>query len=183
MSPIPRKSTQVAIGGVSTALCLLLMVFTAILPFAEYALPALAGVILIAVVAENGSKSAIIVYMAVSLLSPILVPRPEAAMLFVFFFGYYPILQFRLNQIQPKVIQYLVKFLLFNIAIIGAYFLMIQLFGITGILDSFGNFGQYSVLILLGLGNLFFIVYDFSVFNLCYIYLYWFRPKFLYKTR
>ncbi len=177
-----RKSTQVAMGGVATGLCLLLMFLTAMLPFAEYALPAMAGIVLIAVVVENGTKNAVVVYAAVSLLSLILVPRPEAAMLFVFFFGYYPILQFRLDRIRPKALQYLVKFLQFNVAVVAAYFVIINLFGITEILEDFGDFGRYSALVLLALGNVFFGVYDFAVSNLRYVYIHWFRPKFLRKT-
>lgn len=183
MARTPRKSTQVAMGGVATALCLLLMVFTAILPFAEYALPALAGLLLIAVVAENGGKSALLVYGAVSILSLMLVPRPEAALLFVCFFGYYPILQGLLEGLRPLALRYLVKFLVFNAAMVGAYWLLIYLFGITDILESFGDFGQYSVLVLWGFGNVFFVVYDLTVGNIRRAYWAWFRPRFLYKMQ
>ena len=182
MSSMSRKSTQVAMGGVATGLCLLLMFLTSMIPFAEYALPAMAGIVLIAVGVENGAKNAVVVYAAVSLLSLILVPRPEAAMLFVFFFGYYPILQFRLDNIRPKVLQYLVKFIIFNVSVGLAYFLIIRLFGITDILDDFGDFGRYSALVLLAFGNVFFAVYDFTVSNLRYVYIHWFRPKFLRKA-
>ena len=83
-----RKSTQVAIGGVAAALCLILMFCTGLVPFATYALPALSGVVLIAVVAEMGWRTAMVVYAAVALLSVGIVPDREAAMLFIFFFGY-----------------------------------------------------------------------------------------------
>ena len=182
MSGMSRKSTQVAMGGVAAGLCLLLMFLTTMIPFAEYALPAMAGIVLIAVVVENGAKSAVVVYAAVSLMSMILVPRPEVAMLFAFFFGYYPILQFRLDEIRPRILRYPVKFIIFNAAVILAYFLIISLFGITDILDDFGDFGQYSALVLLALGNVFFGVYDFAVSNLRYVYIHWFRPRFLRKT-
>ena len=177
-----RKSTQVAMGGVAAGLCLLLMFLTTMIPFAEYALPAMAGIVLIAVVVENGTKNAVAVYAAVSLMSMILVPRPEVAMLFIFFFGYYPILQFRLDRIRPRVLQYPIKFLIFNGAVILAYLLIIFLFGITDILDDFGDFGRYSALVLLVLGNVFFGVYDFAVSNLRDVYIHWFRPRFLRKT-
>ncbi len=182
MSARSRKSTQVALGGVATGLCLLLMFLTTMIPFAEYALPAFAGIVLIAVVVENGTKNAIVVYAAVSLLSLILVPRPEVACLFVFFFGYYPILQFRLDEMKPKVLQYMIKFIIFNIAVVAAYLVVINLFGITEIMDEFGDFGKYSALILLALGNVFFAVYDFTVSNLRYVYIHVFRIKFLRKA-
>ena len=48
-----KKSTQVAMGGIASALCLLLLILT-IIPIATYTMPALAGMGLIVVVIENG---------------------------------------------------------------------------------------------------------------------------------
>lgn len=47
-----KKSTQVAMGGIASALCLLLMILT-IIPIATYTMPALAGMVLIVVVIEK----------------------------------------------------------------------------------------------------------------------------------
>ncbi|MEG0754728.1 MAG: hypothetical protein RR461_12900, partial [Angelakisella sp.] len=158
---------------------LLLMFMTGIIPFGEYALPAFAGIVIIAVVVENGCKTAVLVYAAVSILAIFMVPIKEAALLFIFFFGYYPILQTKLVQIQSKPLQYALKFIIFNVAVIAAYAVVIYVMGISEILDEFGSFGKYSALILLALGNVFFGIYDFTVDNLHYVYIHWFRPKFL----
>ena len=61
-----KKSTQVAMGGIASALCLLLMILT-IIPIATYTMPALAGMVLIVVVIENGYSTAWMVYAAVGL--------------------------------------------------------------------------------------------------------------------
>ena len=87
------KSSQVAVGGMASGLCLLLMFLTGMIPFSEYACPTFAGLVLIAVAEEMGRKTALIVYGAVSLLSLLLTPSKEAAILFVFFFGYYPVIR------------------------------------------------------------------------------------------
>ncbi|MEG1662052.1 MAG: hypothetical protein RR332_05985 [Clostridiales bacterium] len=179
MAPKEKKSTQVALGGLASALCLLLMFMTGVIPFGEYALPAFAGIVIIAVVVENGCKTAVLVYAAVSVLAVFMVPVKEAALLFIFFFGYYPILQTKLCKIKPKVLQYALKFIIFNIAVIAAYMIVIYVLGIGDILDEFGSFGKYSALILLAMGNVFFVIYDYTVDNLQYIYIHWFRPKFL----
>ena len=42
-----KKSQQVALGGIATALCIVLMFATGMIPFSYYALPALAGLVLI----------------------------------------------------------------------------------------------------------------------------------------
>jgi len=170
-------------GGLATAVCLLMMFATGMIPFAYYALPALAGLVLIAVVEENGRGTAFIVFAAVSLLSLFVVPIKEAALIFAFFFGYYPILRPLLDRIGPKVLSYGVKFAVFNIAVIAAYLLLINVFGMTGVLEEFGNFGKYSAWVLLGFANVFFVVYDFCVGNIIFAYINWFRPKFLGKMK
>ena len=72
-----RKSTQVAVGGLSSALCLLLMFMTGMIPFATFALPSLAGILLIVVVVENGIQTATLGYASVSILSLFMCPDKE----------------------------------------------------------------------------------------------------------
>lgn len=176
-----HKSTQVAIGGVAAALCLLLMFCTGLVPFATYALPALSGVVLVAVVAEMGWRTAMVVYAAVALLSLGIVPDREAAMLFIFFFGYYPVIKGLLERLPTKILQIAVKFVLFNVAIVLSYLVIIYVLGIPDILESFGDFGRWSALVLLGMGNVVFWVYDFALSNIVIVYHQWFRPRFLRK--
>ena len=88
-----RKSTQVAIGGVASSLCLLMMFLTGLIPFSTYCFPAFAGIVLIAVAEENGPRTAVMVYVATSVLSLFIVPDREAVMLFIMLLGYYPTLK------------------------------------------------------------------------------------------
>ena len=76
-----KKSTQVALGGLSSALCLLLMFMTGLIPFSSYIFPALAGIVLISVREENGLKTALLVYAATSLLALLIIPDREAVMM------------------------------------------------------------------------------------------------------
>lgn len=176
-----NKSTQVAMGGICAALCLFLMFLTCMLPFTQFAFPALAGIVLIAVVIENGTSTAVLVYAAVSILSLIIVPVKEAAFLFVGFFGYYPIIKAKLERIRLRLLEYIVKFLIFNASVVVCYLILIKFMGLDQVLEQIGPFGEYSVLILLGMGNLMFIVYDFAITNLVYVYNNWFRPRILRK--
>ena len=179
-----HKSTQVAVGGMASGLCLLLMFMTGMIPFSEYSLPTLAGLVLIAVSEELGRSTALIVYGAVSLLSLLLAPSKEAAILFVFFFGHYPVVKTLLEgKLRPKAIRWAVKLVLFNGLVVLAYLVVIYLLGIPDILDEFGSFGRYSALVLLVLGNVFFVVYDYTVGNLIEVYRDYFAPRFLRKGR
>lgn len=179
-----KKSTQVALGGLSAALCIMLMFMTGMIPFMTYALPAVSGVILICVLLENGTGTALLVYCTVSLLSLLVVPDREAAIMFIAFFGYYPILKPALERtVKIRPIRFVLKLALFNTAIILAYQAIIYILQIPDILEEFGDFGKYSVPIILGLGNIVFIIYDFALTQLIDIYIMWFRPRILRKIR
>ena len=128
---------------------------------------------------EFSGRAAAVAYGAVAILSLFVVPSKEAAAFFVCFFGYYPIIKFQLDKIRPKALGYGVKFVLFNAAVIAAGLATIYLFGLTELLDEFGSFGRYSVLVLLAFGNVFFVLYDRMVGNLVDAYILWFRPKVL----
>jgi hypothetical protein len=150
-------------------------------PFTQFAFPALAGIVLIAVIIENGASTAVLVYAAVAILSLIIVPVKEAALMFVGFFGYYPIIKVKLERIPWRVLEYICKFGLFNVAVIGSYLILIYVLGIDEVLDSSGAFGQYSILALLILGNVMFFIYDIAVTNITFVYLHWFRPRIMRK--
>ena len=155
------------------------MVCSILFPFATYALPALAGAVLIPVAVEMGLSIGGICYFAVSLLSLILVPDPETALMFVFFLGYYPLLKFKLDRIRLKILRIALKHLIFNVAIIFSYQLLIRLFQMTDLIDEFG--GPYWIFGFLVIGNLVFILYDAALTNLTFFYRHIFRKRYLRK--
>lgn len=174
-----RRSAQIALGGIFSALCLLLMFITGLIPFATYALPALAGAMLVAVVIEIGPKMAVLVYISTSILSVFIVPDREAAMMFIVFFGYYPILKEKLELIRSRTVERLVKLGIFNLMIVGGYLALTFAFGFPSMVDDMGDFGRYTALILLGFGNIVFLIYDYALSRYITLYVKWFRPRFL----
>ena len=174
-----RKSTQIAIGGVCAALSLVFMLFSIILPFSTYALPALSGAALIPIAVEMGLSVGGVCYLAVAILSLILVPDPETSLMFICFLGYYPILKFKLDRIRSKPLKIILKHLLFNAAILLSYQLLIYLFHLSDLIDSFG--GSTWVLGFLLAGNLVFILYDAALRNLIFFYCHIFRKRYLRK--
>jgi hypothetical protein len=170
---------QIAAGGVFSALCLLLMFLTGLVPFATYSLPMLAGAMLIAVVIENGRRTALMVYVSVSVLSLLIVPDREAALLFAAFFGYYPIVKEKLERLKTRIGEFIAKQLLFNLAIVGSYFAGAYLLGMSELLEGMGDFGRYTAWILLAAGNALFIIYDYALTKYISVYIRWFRPTFL----
>lgn len=174
-----KRSEKVALCGMIAALCTILLFMTGMFPFSTYALPALAGILMVAVAVETGASWAFTLYVSVSILSFIMTPDKEAMLMFVMFFGHYPITKLLIEKIKFKPLQMVLKFICFNLCIIVAYLIIIYLFQIPDILSDFGDFGKYSVYVLLALGNILFIVYDICLRNIMNAYIYWFRPKFL----
>jgi hypothetical protein len=172
-----KTSTQIALGGVFSALCLVFMFLTGIIPLATYMMPALAGAMLAVVVIEAGAKTALLAYVAISVLSLFIVPDREAATMFIVFYGYYPLAKVRLEQLRSRALEYAVKLILCNAAAVAGYAAVIYIFGIP--MMQPGTFGQYSVLVLLGLWNATFLFYDYALTRYITVYIRWFRPKFL----
>lgn len=177
-----KKSSKVALCGMIAALCTLLMFMTGVFPFATYAMPVLAGLLMVAVAVETGASWAFTLYGAVSILSFLLTPDKEAMLMFIMFFGHYPITKFWLEKIKLKPLALLCKLLCFNFCIVIAYLLIIFVFRIPDILTEFGDFGKYSVYIMFVLDNILFFVYDFALTQIMNAYIYFFRPKFLRRT-
>ena len=171
-----KQSSKTALGGIVSALSVVLMLMTAVIPFMSYALPLIAGALLILMVIEINKSWAFIVYAAVSLLAVFVVPDKEAAVFYVAFFGYYPIIKSTLEKHLPRVVEWIVKFAIFNFAVIAAYFFTVKVLGIP--FDDIGEWGRYGMLVLLAVANVTFLVYDIMLTKLVTLYLYKFRKSF-----
>ncbi len=164
-----NKSKYIAFGGIITALSVLLMVLTGVIPVLIYSTPIILGLFLMLVVIEMGKKWALAVYFAVSVLSILFVAEKESAAVYVAFFGYYPILKPILESIKLRPVEWILKFLIFNATMITSYFLLIKFFGIE---ISFGNMAfEIIVAILLVLGNVLFLLYDMVFTRLVTVYI------------
>ena len=135
------------------AVCVVLMLLGAVLELGMYAAPLLAGVCLIPYGRKYGTKHQLIVFAAVSLLSFILVPNVEQNLMFAGFFGWYPMLRPALGKI-PKGLRITVKLLIFN-AVIIAIEALVMLVLVPEAL------GSVLTVLLLVLGNVTFLLYDF----------------------
>lgn len=163
-----RQSTKVALCGIISSVSVVLMFMTGLVPFLTYTLPAVSGALLAIIVIEINKKWATGAYIAISLLSLLIVADKEAAMFFVAFFGYYPIIKEVIENKLPKILEWVVKFLLFNVAAVAAYAVIIYVFGIP--FDELEEYGKYSVLILLAMGNVIFVLYDYCMTSLITLY-------------
>lgn len=173
-----NKSFKVALGGVMAALSLAIMLLTGFIPIGTYACPALAGILLIVIVIELGAKWAWAVFAVIAILSLFFAGDKEAALYFVLFFGFYPILKAKIETLQKRWPQRILKLAVFNISMIAAFFLALYVFAVPA--DEFVIFGIYVPWLFLIAGNVFFVVYDIAVTRLVVLYVYAWR-KHLFK--
>lgn len=158
-----KQSKRIALCGVVTALSVVFMLMS-IFPYLTIALPAIAGALFMIVMVELDTKWALGSYAAAAILSLLLCGEKEAPMLFTCFFGYYPVVKGYLEKFSSRIVEYVCKFLLFNLAVIAAYSVLTFVFQIP--FEGLGDFGKYTLYILLGLGNVMFIVYDLALSRL-----------------
>lgn len=123
---------------------------------------------MIVIVIEIGTAWAWPVYLASSILSYLLAGDKEAAMLFVIFFGYYPILKAIIEKHSKGFTAYFFKFALFNAAMVAGYFLSIYVLLVPR--DSFVLFGVYLPAVFLVAGNAVFLIYDYALSTLVLAY-------------
>lgn len=171
-----KNTFKVSLGGIVAALSIVVMFLSGIIPIGTYALPALAGVFLIAVVIESGKGFALAVYFAVALLSFFVAPDKETALCYVIFFGYYPILKSVFESIKSKVVQIILKLLVFNVAAIASYFIAVNLLSVPA--DTFIICTINLPVLLLCAGNIMFIAYDYALTLLITSYITRFRKIF-----
>lgn len=164
-----RTSQKVSVGGAVAALGLVLMFLTSLVPFGTYAFPAFAGMLLVIIVIEIGYPFALSVFAATALLSFMIVTDKEAALLYTIFFGYYPVIKALIERLKSRVLQYIIKYVLFNAAMIGAFFLAIWVLSVPT--ESFNIFGVYLPWVFLIAGNAFFLLYDICITRVVSLYL------------
>ena len=81
------SAKAVALGGVLTALSLVLLYLASVSPTGRLGLTAVAGVVPAAAVVSGGLGAGVLSYLAAGLLGLLLIPAKAAAILYLLFFG------------------------------------------------------------------------------------------------
>lgn len=176
-----KNASKTAMGAMIAALCVALMLLTAVIPFLSYAMPMIAGALITIMVIECDKLWALFVYVSVSILSLLIVPDKSAGLAFLCYFGYYPILKNILESKLNKTAEIIIKYANIVIVVLGAYFLALKFFGIDTegmefILPHLGKWYTYLILLLLSL--LFFKLYDTALSKAIFLYMRVFRKRF-----
>lgn len=159
------RASHIALGGVFAALAVAVMALGTIIPIGTFCCPAIAALLLIPVLDLCGSVLALAWYAAVAVLSLLLAPDREAAMIFLFL-GYYPVLQPLLQRIRLLPLRVLAKLTVFNAAALVLYGLLAAVLGIPGVEGA----TRTLLLVTLALGNVTFVLFDLALTRLSRLY-------------
>ncbi len=155
-----KKAKITALCGMITAVSVVLMLASTLLPVLMYVLPIVTsiGVLLVSRFADK--KWGFGVYFATSVLSMILLTDKETALTYTIFFGYYPLIKTTLEKL-PRVLSRILKTLVFNVATVSIGVLGVWLFGVSG--EEYTELGKFTIPLLLILANITFVMYDFAI--------------------
>lgn len=150
------NAKNMALSGVLAAVAMVIICLGGLIPLATYVCPVLCALLLHTVLLLCGKRYAWAWYAAVALLSLLLGPDKEGALVFVML-GYYPIVK---PLIEKSRLRFLWKLLLFNAAIGLIYSVLLQLLGLGAVTAETEELGMLGLAVLLALGNLVFFLLD-----------------------
>jgi len=162
---VMNKGTRtLTLSALFTALSLIMLYIASVWPTGQLGLVAVASLFIAAVVVESGPGSGLSVFVAVSGLGMLIIPNKTAPLLFLMFFGYYPVVKSLIERIGAMPLQWLLKLLVFNASLTAIRFLL------KSIVFEFGGY-KPGVFLLYLLGNVVFAVFDYGFSKVIWLYI------------
>ena len=168
-----KNTKKITLCSMTAALSVVVML-TSYFPYLTYAIPAVAGLFMMVPLIECGVSWGFAGYLSSAVII-FIVGEPEATVLYIMLFGYYPVLKSVIEKIRQQLIEWILKLLCFNAAAIASYYVSTRLFGIP--FDEFGEWGKYGALVFLALCNVVFVLYDIGISRIASRYMYSLHDK------
>lgn len=155
-----KESKKIARSALLIALALVMLYLSSMVPRGNLGVVALAGVVSGVAVVVEGRRAGVLCYIGISLLAAILVPNKGNVLLFILFFGCYPIVKSMIEGMGRLVLEWGTKLIFFNgmslviWAILGELFLVYL---------PHGEEAEWAI--VLGC-NVAFVIYDFGLTRL-----------------
>lgn len=151
-----NDTKRIALSGILAALAVVIMCLGGLIPVATYICPMLCCMTQLLVFRFCGKRLAWAWYAVVSMLSLLLSPDKEAAVVFLAL-GYYPLIKFffEKHKLAP-----VLKALFFNGSVLLAYAALIYLMGMHELAKENMELGYAGLLLMLVLGNVAFFILD-----------------------
>lgn len=157
------KTRKITISAVLAALSVTFLYISSLLPSGQIGFAALASVCGIAAVIEAGIGAGAAVYVVSSVIGFLIVPNKNVVIIYAVFFGYYPVVKSLAEKLKNRIAEWLVKFLIMNIALSALLFA----FSVT-IMNLSQLDGKYVIIYILF--NAAFLVFDIGISRVASIY-------------
>jgi hypothetical protein len=154
-----NKASNIAKGGMITALSIILLYFSSIMPTNKLSFMIVASFLIPLSIINLNFRTSLIMYCATSILSLFLVPLKGIVVLYIIFFGLYGFIKFLIEKIRNFPIEILLKLVYFNIVLVLLNLLYKQLFATMIDIKYLTTYLAISII----LSQVLFIFYDYLV--------------------
>ena len=160
-----RGARGVAVTAVLAALSLILLYLSAFVPAGQMGVVAIAGLVPAGAVISAGLGAGFCCYGVAGLLGLLLVPDKGGVLLYLIFFGLYPMIKSLIEQLRRRPLEYVLKLIFFNAAFTVIYLVMKN-----AVLASLPEVLSV-VWILYVVANIVFLLYDYGFSKLISAYI------------
>lgn len=140
-----HESRRMAFGGMMSAVAVVIMSLGSLIPVNTYVCPVLCILLTRPVLERCGSRIAWCYYMATALLSLLLAPDREAALVYLFL-GYYPMVRPWFEKLRPVWLRNGGKVLYFTASGAAVYGLLMAVLGVEEVLGEYSVLGMWMLL-------------------------------------
>lgn len=158
------SANQVTLVGMLTALSLAFLYLSTLSPMARLGITAIAGVFPAGAVVSAGLGAGFFSYGATGILGLLLLPSKSCVILYLLFFGLWPMLKSLLERLPNRVLEWVCKLLVFN------GILAVLLLGLRELLLPFLPAGLEGNWLIFAAGNVAFVIYDVGFSKLIGLY-------------
>ena len=128
-----RQSRQMALGGMLTAVSVVIMCLGSVIPINTYVCPVLCILVTRPVLDRCGRRIGWCYYLATAILSLLLAPDREAALVYAFL-GYYPMIRPFFEKLGP--VKGIAKLVFFTLAGAAAYGVLLLVMGVGAAMNE-----------------------------------------------
>lgn len=165
-----NKTLRLAVCAILSALGVVLIYFGSLIEVLDMSAAVLASVGCIFAAIEFGGAYPWLIYAVTGVLSLILVPNPISALMYILFFGFYPIIKLRLDK-KGRLARLILKELAFNLSL--AVLLILWKF----VFSAGAEESPVLYVVFIILAEIAFPVYDLALSKLSLMYFAKIRPK------
>ena len=149
-----KGAGRAALVGVLSALSLVFLYASALVPTGQMGVVAVAGLLVAAAVVSGGLSAGFLCYGATGLLGLLLLPDKANALLYLLFFGLWPILKSLIERLRRIILEWVCKLGVLN-AVLTLFW-----FGLRAVLLPFLPGALHQIGMVYLAGNAAFVIYD-----------------------